>query len=305
MSEESVVETQEHAPGSGTQSDLPFARVQGEPFTRLPQDLYIPPDALEVILEAFEGPLDLLLYLIRRQNLDILNIPIAEITRQYMSYIELMHELRLDLAGEYLVMAAMLAEIKSRMLLPRPETDEEGEEEDPRAELVRRLQEYERYKQAAEDIDALPREGRDRFAAHARLAERRVIRVAPEVSFESLVKSFSSVMRRVALYTQHRISLEPISIRQRMSDLLSRLREGTYVVFGSLLSKEEGRDGVVVSFLALLELVRTGFAGITQAGLFAPIHINAHGLSSEGDGDTGERPEPNIDDSYEGDQDDG
>jgi segregation and condensation protein A len=304
MSEESAAETHEHVPGPGTQSDLPFARVQGEPFTRLPQDLYIPPDALEVILEAFEGPLDLLLYLIRRQNLDILNIPIAEITRQYMAYIELMHEMRLDLAGEYLVMAAMLAEIKSRMLLPRPEIDEEGEEEDPRAELIRRLQEYERYKQAAEDLDALPREGRDRFPARARLAERRVIRVAPEVSFESLVKSFSSVMRRVALYTQHRISLEPISIRQRMSDLLSRLREGTYVAFASLLSKEEGRDGVVVSFLALLELVRTGFAGITQAGLFAPIHINAHGLSSDGGDGPGE-PDSTMDDSYEGDQDDG
>ncbi|HYW75791.1 MAG TPA: ScpA family protein [Gammaproteobacteria bacterium] len=304
MNEESAVETQGHTPSPGTQSDLPFARVQGEPFTRLPQDLYIPPDALEVILEAFEGPLDLLLYLIRRQNLDILNIPIAEITRQYMSYIELMHELRLDLAGEYLVMAAMLAEIKSRMLLPRPETDEEGEEEDPRAELVRRLQEYERYKQAAEDLDALPREGRDRFVAHARPAERRVIRVAPEVSFESLVKSFSSVMRRVALYTQHRISLEPISVRQRMSDLLSRLRDGTYVVFDALLNKEEGRDGVVVSFLALLELVRTGFAGITQAGLFAPIHINAQGLSSEDGSDT-EEMNSTFDDSFEGDQNDG
>lgn len=302
MSDESAIDTQAHPPGPGTQSDLPFARVQGEPFTRLPQDLYIPPDALEVILDAFEGPLDLLLYLIRRQNLDILNIPIAEITRQYMAYIELMRELRLDLAGEYLLMAAMLAEIKSRMLLPRPETDEEGEEEDPRAELVRRLQEYERYKQAAEDLDALPREGRDRFAAHARLAERRVIRVAPEVSFESLVKSFSAVMRRVALYTQHRISLEPISIRQRMSDLLSRLRDGTYTAFDKLLNKDEGRDGVVVSFLALLELVRTGFAGITQAGLFAPIHINPRGLSREEPGDDAL---PEIDDTPEGDPYDG
>jgi segregation and condensation protein A len=269
----------EHLPVAGTQSDLPFARVQGEPFTRLPQDLYIPPDALEVILEAFEGPLDLLLYLIRRQNLDILNIPIAEITRQYLSYIELMHELRLDLVGEYLVMAAILAEIKSRMLLPRPEESEESEEADPRAELARRLQEYERYKQAAEDIDALPREGRDRFTAHAPLAERRVIRVAPVVSFESLVTSFSSVMRRVALYTQHRISLEPISIRQRMSDLLSHLREGATVTFSRLFNKDEGRDGVVVNFLALLELVRAGFVAITQAGLFSPICIEAQGLS--------------------------
>ncbi len=291
MNESTENDASEHPPAAGTQSDLPFARVQGEPFTRLPQDLYIPPDALEVILEAFEGPLDLLLYLIRRQNLDILNIPIAEITRQYMAYIELMHELRLDLVGEYLVMAAMLAEIKSRMLLPRPEEGGDGEEDDPRAELVRRLQEYERYKQAAEDLDALPREGRDRFPAHARLAERRVIRIAPEVSFDALVTSFSAVMRRVALYTQHRISLEPISIRQRMSDLLSQLREGTYVTFSRLLRKEEGRDGVVVSFLALLELVRTGFAAITQAGLFSPIHINSQGLS---DGD-----EPSFDDAVE------
>ena len=291
MNESTANDASGHTPAAGTQSDLPFARVQGEPFTRLPQDLYIPPDALEVILEAFEGPLDLLLYLIRRQNLDILNIPIAEITRQYTTYIELMHELRLDLVGEYLVMAAMLAEIKSRMLLPRPEEGEEGDEEDPRAELVRRLQEYERYKQAAEDLDALPREGRDRFPAHARLAERRVIRIAPEVSFDALVTSFSAVMRRVALYTQHRISLEPISIRQRMSDLLSQLREGTYVTFSRLLRKDEGRDGVVVSFLALLELVRTGFAAITQAGLFSPIHINSQGLSDGG--------EPSFDDAVE------
>jgi segregation and condensation protein A len=262
-----------------SQEEFPFAIIEGEPLTIFPRDLYIPPDALEVILEAFEGPLDLLLYLIRHQNLDILNIPIAEITRQYMSYIELMRELRLDLVGEYLVMAAMLAEIKSRMLLPRPEENEGGEEADPRAELVRRLQEYERYKQVAEDIDALSREGRDRFAAHAPLAERRVIRVAPVVSFESLVTSFSSVMRRVALYTQHRISLEPISIRQRMSDLLSHLREGTSVTFSRLFNRGEGRDGVVVSFMALLELVRAGFVAVTQAGLFSPIHIDAQGLS--------------------------
>ncbi len=262
-----------------SQEEFPSAIIEGEPLTIFPRDLYIPPDALEVVLEAFEGPLDLLLYLIRRQNLDILNIPIAEITRQYLSYIELMHELRLDLVGEYLLMAAILAEIKSRMLLPRPEESEESEEADPRAELVRRLQEYERYKQAAEDVDALPREGRDRFAAHAPLAERRVIRVAPVVSFESLVTSFSSVMRRVALYTQHRISLEPISIRQRMSDLLSHLREGAAVTFSRLFDKDEGRDGVVVNFLALLELVRAGFVAVTQAGLFSPICIEAQGLS--------------------------
>ncbi len=277
--------TVEQAGQSGSQAELPFAVVQGEPLTTLPRDLYIPPDALEVILEAFEGPLDLLLYLIRRQNLDILNIPIAEITRQYMKYIELMHGLRLDLAGEYLLMAAMLAEIKSRMLLPRPETDEEGEEEDPRAELVRRLQEYERYKQAAEDLDALPREGRDRFAVGLRMSGRRVIRLAPEVSFEALLKSFSEVMRNAALGVRHRIAAEPISIRQRMSDLLARLRGGAYLTFQSLIDRGEGRDGVVVSFLALLELARTGFASLTQAGVFGPLYVQVRGLSEPEEGE--------------------
>ncbi|MGH8160613.1 MAG: segregation and condensation protein A [Gammaproteobacteria bacterium] len=272
-------EAVEQAQQPGSQAELPFAVVQGEPLTTLPRDLYIPPDALEVILEAFEGPLDLLLYLIRRQNLDVLDIPIAEITRQYMRYIELMHGLRLDLAGEYLLMAAMLAEIKSRMLLPRPETGEEGEEEDPRAELVRRLQEYERYKQAAEDLDAMPREGRDRFAVGPKIAGRKVIRLVPEVGFEALLKSFSEVMRSAALSVRHRIAAEPISIRQRMSDLLARLRGGAYVTFQSLISREEGRDGVVVSFLALLELARTGFAALTQAGAFAPLYVQARGLS--------------------------
>ncbi|MGH7058320.1 MAG: segregation and condensation protein A, partial [Acetobacteraceae bacterium] len=234
-------------------------------------------------LEAFEGPLDLLLYLIRRQNLDVLDIPIAEITRQYMHYIELMHGLRLDLAGEYLLMAAMLAEIKSRMLLPRPEESEESEE-DPRAELVRRLQEYERYKQAAEDLDALPREGRDRFPVRLRLSGRRVIRLVPEVSFESLLESFATVMRDAVRNARHRIGAEPISVRQRMSDLLARLRGGAYATFVSLLSREEGRDGVIVSFLALLELARTGFAAFTQAGAYGPLYVQVRGLS-EGAGD--------------------
>lgn len=269
------------APGS--QGELPFAMVQGEPLTTLPRDLYIPPDALEVILEAFEGPLDLLLYLIRRQNLDILNIPIAEITSQYMHYIELMHELKLDLAGEYLLMAAMLAEIKSRMLLPRPEEDEEGEEEDPRAELVRRLQEYERYKQAAEDIDALPRLGRDRFGVNTRVAGRKIIRLAPEVSFEALLENFSRVMRNAALAVHHHVVAEPISVRQRMSDVLSRLRGGVHVVFSSLIGREEGREGVVVNFLAVLELARTGFASLTQAGIFAPLYVQGRGLSDDGE----------------------
>ena len=277
-----------HTPPSGAQGELPFAIVQGEPLTALPRDLYIPPDALEVILEAFEGPLDLLLYLIRRQNLDILDIPIAEITRQYMGYIEVLKDLRLDLAGEYLVMAAMLAEIKSRMLLPRPEEGEESAEEDPRAELVRRLQEYERYKQAAEDLDALPREGRDRFPVSLRQAGRRVIRLAPEVDFEALLDSFARVMRRAALYTGHRIGREPISIRQRMSDLLVSLRDGAHKVFTALLMREEGRDGVVVSFLAMLELARTGLATLTQAEVFGPLYVQARGVSEIGDDEGGQ-----------------
>lgn len=279
-----MVEGALHPPQQGAQGELPFAIVQGEPLTSLPRDLYIPPDALEVILEAFEGPLDLLLYLIRRQNLDILNIPIAEITRQYMSYIELMHELRLDLVGEYLLMAAVLAEIKSRMLVPRPEEDAEGLEEDPRAELVRRLQEYERYKQAAEDLDALPREGRDRFVVSLRQAGRRVVRVVPEVSYESLLAGFEAVMQRATLHRGHRIGVEPISIRQRMSDLVSGLRRGVHSLFTSALKRAEGREGVVVTFLALLELVRTGLAGVTQAGAFGPIYMQPRGLSEAGEG---------------------
>ncbi|MDN5863613.1 MAG: segregation/condensation protein A [Gammaproteobacteria bacterium] len=271
-----------HSPQPGSQGELPFAVVQGEPLTSLPRDLYIPPDALEVILDAFEGPLDLLLYLIRRHNLDVLDIPIAEITRQYIRYIELMQELKLDLAGEYLLMAAMLAEIKSRMLLPRPEEGEEDEEEDPRAELVRRLQEYERYKQAAEDIDALARVGRDRFAVSAKIPGRKVIRLAPQVSFESLLESFSRVMRDAARAAHHHIATEPISIRQRMSDLLARIRGGAHIAFAALIDRTEGRQGIVINFLALLELARTGFASLTQAGgTFAPLYVQARGLSDD------------------------
>lgn len=271
-----------HPPQPGTQGELPFAVVQGEPLTALPRDLYIPPDALEVILEAFEGPLDLLLYLIRRQNLDILDIPIAEITSQYIHYIDLMQELRLDLAGEYLLMAAMLAEIKSRMLLPRPDEDEESEEEDPRAELVRRLQEYERYKQAAEDLDALPRSGRERFSARAYVPGRKVIRLAPEVKFESLIESFNRVMRNAARAAHHHVMAEPISIRQRMSELIARLRGGAHVAFASLTDRDEGRSGIVTNFLAVLELARTGLASLRQTGPFAPLYIQARGLSDAG-----------------------
>src|SRR5579859_7963201 len=205
------------------QQEMPLAIVRGQPVLEMPQDLYIPPDALEVILEAFEGPLDLLLYLIRRQNLDILDIPIAEITRQYMEYIDLMKELHLELAGEYLVMAAMLAEIKSRMLLPRPPI-EEGEEVDPRAELVRRLQEYERYKQAGEDIDALPRVNRDTYAAGAEMHEQKAVNLVPDVTMRELLVAFKEVLHRADMFTHHRVGREQLSVRQRMSDVLAGLQ---------------------------------------------------------------------------------
>lgn len=270
-----------HSTAHFTQEELPFAVIKGEPLTILPRDLYIPPDALEVILEAFEGPLDLLLYLIRRQNIDILDIPVAEVTRQYMSYIDLMQGMRLDLAGEYLLMAATLAEIKSRLLLPRIEVEEDDEEQDPRAELVRRLQEYERYKQAAEDLDALPRVGRDRFGVTLPLPARQVIRVVPQVSLEALLNGFSVVMRRMELVAGHRIEREPVSIRQRMSDLLARLCGGAGKAFTALLDREEGREGVVISFLAVLELVRSGFGVITQPRLYGPLYIQAQGLAGE------------------------
>ena len=256
------------------QGEMPFAIVQGEPYTALPRDLYIPPDALEVILEAFEGPLDLLLYLIRRQNLDILDIPIAEITRQYMEYIELMKELHLELAGEYLVMAAMLAEIKSRMLLPRPPI-EEGEEVDPRAELVRRLQEYERYKQAGEDIDAMPRLNRDVYAATADMQERRAVRLVPDVTMRELLVAFKEVLHRADMFSHHHVGREQLSVRQRMSDVLAGLQGHEFRDFTALFTPEEGRRGVVVTFLALLELIKQGLIELVQAEAFAQIHVKA------------------------------
>lgn len=258
------------------QAEMPFAIVQGEPVTSLPRDLYIPPDALEVFLEAFEGPLDLLLYLIRRQNLDILNIPIAEITRQYMEYIEMMKELRLELAAEYLVMAAMLAEIKSRMLLPRPPL-EEGEDQDPRAELVRRLQEYERYKQAAEDLDALPRVGRDVFPAAADMHDHKVVRLVPDVNMQELLLAFKEVLQRAAMYSHHQVQLEPLSVRQRMSDVLANLQDGNFHEFSKLFAASEGRRGVVVTFMALLELLKQQLVELVQAQAFAQLHVKATG----------------------------
>ncbi|MCP5141791.1 MAG: segregation/condensation protein A [Gammaproteobacteria bacterium] len=255
---------------------MPFAIVQGAPVTQIPQDLYIPPDALEVFLEAFEGPLDLLLYLIKRQNLDILDIPIADITRQYMSYIELMKDLRLELAGEYLLMAAVLAEIKSRMLLPRPPS-EEGEEEDPRAELVRRLQEYERFKKAAADIDDLPRVGRDIHLVGTELAERKVLRLQPQVDLQELLLAFRDVMSRADMFSSHQVEREPLSVRERMSQVLSLLRPGNFTPFETLFDPAEGRPGAVVTFLAVLELLKETLIDLVQNEPFAPIHVKAAG----------------------------
>jgi segregation and condensation protein A len=254
------------------QEEMPFAIVQGEPLVSLPKDLYIPPDALEVILDAFSGPLDLLLYLIRRQNLDILDIPIAEITRQYVEYVEMMKDLRLELAAEYLVMAAMLAEIKSRMLLPRVVEDAE-DEDDPRAELVRRLQEYERYKQAAEDLDSLPRLERDTFQAQAEVPDRRVDRKPPDVALPDLLLAFKDVLHRADLFARHQIQLEPLSVRERMSRVLSRIGDDGFTEFTDLFDLEEGRLGVVVTFLAILELIKESLLELVQAEPYGVIHV--------------------------------
>ena len=260
------------------QAEMPFAYVQGEAVTTLPKDLYIPPDALEVFLEAFEGPLDLLLYLIRRQNLDVLDIPIAEITRQYMQYIDLMKELRLELAAEYLVMAAMLAEIKSRMLLPRPVETED--EEDPRAELVRRLQEYERYKQAAEDIDHIPRVGRDVFPVELEAPEKKVVQKPPEVSLQELLIAAKEAMTRAEMFSHHHVQMEPLSVRERMSAVLGRIGDHDFTAFTSLFQLEEGRMGVVVSLLAVLELIKESLIELVQSEPFAPIYIKAAGSTA-------------------------
>jgi segregation and condensation protein A len=263
------------AQASPEQVEMPFAVVNGEPLTHLPRDLYIPPQALEIFLEAFEGPLDLLLYLIRRQNVDILNIPIAEITRQYTQYIELMQDLQLELAGEYLVMAATLAEIKSRMLLPRPPGEADNGEEDPRAELVRRLQEYERFKRAAGDIDAMARLERDVWQASAELRDKPVARSLPQVTLQEMLLAFKEVAVRAAMFAHHHVRREPLSVRERMSNILAALEHGSFVEFSRLFVPEEGRAGVTVSFVAILELMREGLIDITQTEAYAPLHVRA------------------------------
>jgi segregation and condensation protein A len=266
---------------AGAEIPAAFAVVNGAPYRDLPQDLYIPPDALEVFLETFEGPLDLLLYLIRRQNLDILDIPIASITRQYVAYIDMMTHMQMELAAEYLLMAAILAEIKSRMLLPRPAAVE-GEEEDPRADLVRRLREYERFRHAAEQLDALPRCGRDIFesggldVSHIPLQKR-----YPEVELSEVLKAFQDVLRRADRVTHHRIVREPLSVRERMTGVLERLSRAGSLLFQELFTHEEGRQGVVVSLLAILELSKERMIEVVQEEPFAGLSVRMLAVSGD------------------------
>ena len=251
-----------------------LARVYGEAVTVLPEDLYIPPDALAVVLEAFEGPLDLLLYLIRKQNLDILDIPISRITDQYLAYIDLMQVLQVDLAGEYLLMAALLAEIKSRMLLPRP-VQTGDEEDDPRAELVRRLQEYERFKQAAEELDALPLEGRDVFSAQADAPLNIVVVEEPLYGdFPALLEALRDVLRRADLRQSHVVASEGLTLEQRLREVMERLHDDqVQLMFHELFSHQEGRMGVVVTFMAILELLKQKMIRLVQDAVFAPIYV--------------------------------
>ena len=264
MTEEFVLQPQ--------QEEMPFAIVMGTRVTAPPKDLYIPPDALEIILEAFEGPLDLLLYLIKRQNLDILDIPIARITEQYMTYIDMMEGMKLELAAEYLVMAAMLAEIKSRMLLPRP-LGMVKEEDDPRAELVRRLQEYERYKKAAEDIDALPRLERELHRVVVQFEQRERKVQPPTVSLDAMLTAFKDVLRRSVMFSDHRIQREPLSVRERMSIVLERVKADQFTGFVELFTPQEGKAGVVVTLLAILELLRQHLIDLVQNDERAPIYL--------------------------------
>ena len=272
MTEDTTEAPETPVEGFGEQQQL--ALVEGKPLVDMPKDLYIPPDALAVFLEAFEGPLDLLLYLIRRQNMDILDIDVSEITRQYMDYIAAVEAMRFELAAEYLVMAATLAEIKSRMLLPRQESDDE-EEVDPRAELIRRLQQYERFKKAAEDIDALPRQERDTFGGSAALPELPSSQPHPDVEMKELLQALQGVLQRADLFTSHHVEREKLSTRERMSQILAALEGDQFVGFESLFTPEEGRLGVVVTFIATLELIKEQLIEIVQAEVLGPIHVRA------------------------------
>ena len=257
------------------QEEMPFAIVRGEAVTVLPKDLYIPPEALEVFLDTFEGPLDLLLYLIKRQNIDILEINVFEITKQYISYVELMDSMQFELAAEYLVMAAMLAEIKSRMLLPRSEEALEDDGEDPRAALIRRLQQYERFKAAAQDIEELPRLGRNVYQASAEPPEIEKQRPEPEVEMKELLVCLAEVLKRADMYASHQVEREQLSTRERMSQVLSKLQGKQFIPFVSLFVVDEGRLGVVVTFLAIMELIKEQLVEIVQTENFGPIHVKA------------------------------
>ena len=256
-----------------------FAMVNGTPFNQVPDDLYIPPDALEVFLDLFEGPLDLLLYLIRRQNLEIVNIPIAQITQQYIAYIQLMGALNLELAAEYLVMAALLAEIKSRMLLPR-QSVQEDEEEDPRATLIRRLQEYEAIKIAAEELDLLPRVERDIFEIEVDISPLSVEQQLPDIRLKDMLLAFQDVLKRVDQFSHHQITKEALSVRERMATILANLKGENSLFFSQLFIRKEGRQGVVVSFLAILELGKEGLIEIIQSEPFAEIRIRSYGFAA-------------------------
>lgn len=275
----SAVQDQDAMPSTVEPTVEGLGRLFDEPITQLPEDLYIPPEALRVFLEAFEGPLDLLLYLIRRQNLDILSINVAVITHQYIEYVEMMKAMEIELAGEYLLMAAMLAEIKSRTLLPRPPKAEGEEEEDPRAELIRRLQEYERLKEAAEALDALPRVGRDWFSVQAGLPPLETRVIHPDVELDELLGALSDILKRAELAQAHQISREVLSTRERMLKIMERLHEdgthGRYTPFEALFSLEEGRAGVVVTFMAILELAKESMIEIVQNAPLSPIHVRA------------------------------
>jgi len=265
----------EHGLGSESNTlvqEPPAAIVAGESLKSWPKDLYIPPDALEVILEAFSGPLDLLLYLIRKQNLDILNIPVSEITRQYMDYVELMRKIRLDLASEYLVMAAMLAEIKSRMLLPQF-VGEDDDEEDPRATLVRRLQEYERFRDAANHLDTRPRLERDLYLAYARVEDPEPPIVEVKVELNELMDAMRRAMTTADRRRHLQVTREVLSVRERMVQILDQVKHGEYARIEDFFKPEEGRMGLVVSFIAILELVRDSLLIITQHENLAPIYV--------------------------------
>jgi len=273
---DSPSETREATPIIALPQQEREVMIEGKHFDEWPDDLYIPPEALKIFLETFEGPLDLLLYLIRRQNLDILDIPVAEITRQYVHYIEVMQTLELDLAGEYLVMAATLAEIKSRMLIPRQGEGGEGEGEDPRALLVQRLQEYERFREAALSVEDRPRVDRELFLASTELNDPNPVKNVPQVNFEQLIEAFRGVMMRSEANRHWTIGQEVLSVRERMSHILGLAKSSGFVRFEDLFQLEEGRMGLVVTFVAILELIKDRMISVVQNEPYAPIHIKGN-----------------------------